>query len=89
MSNIAELFNFEPRTEEVKKKVAEERKKGNYKGDEYVSNDAFKLGTGQDAFDIVENKKKVLDNLTWLSDLSVEEFTFRKKWEEINYLQIS
>ena len=86
MSNIAELFNFEPRTEEVKKKAAEERKKGNYKGEEYVSNDAFKLGTGQDSFDIVENKKKVLDNLNWLSELSVEEFTFRKKWEEMQLL---
>jgi hypothetical protein len=86
MSNIAELFNFEPRTEEVKKQAAEERRKGNYKGEEYVSNDAFKLGTGQDAFDIVENKKKVLDNLKWLSDLSVEEFTFRKKWEEMQLL---
>jgi len=86
MSNIAELFNFEPRTEEVKKKAFEAKKKENYNGGEYISNDAIKLATGEDAFDIEENKKKVLDNLNWLSDLSVEEFTFRKKWEEMQLL---
>jgi len=88
MSNIAELFNFEPRTEEVKKKSFEDRQKINYKGECYVNNDAVKLGTGEDAFDIAVNKKKVLDDLIWLKSLKVEEFTFRKKWEEMQLLTL-
>jgi hypothetical protein len=88
MSNIVELFNFEPRTEEVKKKAFEDRQKINYKGEGYVNNDAVKLGTGEDAFDISVNKKKVLDNLMWLKSLKVEEFTFRKKWEEMQLLTL-
>ena len=87
MQNIANNFiDFEPRTEEVKQKAFEVRQKENYKGEQYVSNDAFKIYAGEDAFDIIENKKKVLDNLNWLSELSVEEFTFRKKWEEMQLL---
>jgi len=35
------------------------------------------------AFDFQVEKQKVIDNLNWLKSLSVEEFTFYKKWEEI------
>lgn len=34
-------------------------------------------------FDFAAEKKRLVDNLEWLKSLSVEEFTFAKKWEEI------
>jgi len=86
MSNIANIFEFEPRTEEIKKKAFEIKQKENYNGGEYVNNDIIKSSTGEDVFDLVSNRKLVIDNLNWLSKLSVEEFTFRKKWEEIQLL---
>jgi len=86
MSNIANIFDFEPRPEEVKKKAFEVKQKENYNGGEYPNNDAFKVGTGKDAFDVDDNKKIVIADLNWLSSLSVEEFTFRKKWEEMQLL---
>jgi hypothetical protein len=34
-------------------------------------------------FDFLKEKKSLVENLNWLKSLSVEEFTFYKKWEEI------
>lgn len=68
---------------EVKEKAAEERKKMNKAAGKYASNDAFKTATGEDTFDFEVNKKKLVDDLNWLTSISVEEFTFRKKYEEI------
>lgn len=86
MSKNVEFFNFEPVSVEVKQQALEERKKQNYNGGQYVNNDAVKSITGKDAFDFEENKRLVIENLDWLKSLSVEEFTFRKKWEEMQLL---
>ena len=80
------FFEFEPRSQEIKDKSLEERKKTNETGKKYASNDAFKQLTGEDIFKFEENKKKLIDDLTWLTNISVEEFTFRKKWEEMQLL---
>ena len=37
------------------------------------------------SFDFAKEKKQLVDNLNWLKSLSVEEFTFYKKWEEIQF----
>ena len=50
----------------------------------YASESALQLNTDQ-AFDFEKEKKLFLEDLNFLKSLSVEEFTFRKKWEEIAY----
>lgn len=80
------FFEFEPRSKEIKDKSLEERKKTNEAGKKYASNDAFKQLTGEDIFNFEENKKKLIADLDWLTKISVEEFTFRKKWEEMQLL---
>jgi hypothetical protein len=47
---------------------------------------AFETFFGVPEFDEKNEKLGVIDNLNYLKSLSVEEFTFRKKWEEIRYL---
>lgn len=82
-------FDFivgEPISDEVRKKAVEDSKKMNEVAGRYASNDAFKMTCGEDIFNFEENKKKLIDDLNWLVKLSVEEFTFRKKWEEIQLL---
>lgn len=86
MSNNVEFFNFEPRTDEIKRQAFEVKQKENYNGGEYIDDKVIKLGTGENAFDIDINKKKVLNDLNRLAALEVEEFTFRKKWEEMQLL---
>jgi len=49
----------------------------------YAHNDAFKSVTGEDVFKFEENKTKLINDLNFLISLDVEEFTFRKKWEEL------
>src|SRR6266404_2694387 len=68
---------------EIKEKAVADRKKMNTVAGKYASNDAFKSILGEDTFDFELNKKKLVDDLNWLTSLSVEEFTFRKKYEEI------
>lgn len=68
---------------ELIEKDIEKRKKINAVSGKYASNDAFKNFTGEDIFNKDSNSKKLIDDLTWLKSLSVEEFTFRKKFEEI------
>lgn len=75
-----------PLSEEIKKKAADDRKILNAPAGKYALNGAFKLATGQDIFDFEGNKKKLVADLDWLAKLSVEEFTFRKKWEEMKLL---
>jgi hypothetical protein len=41
------------------------------------------LGLLGEEFKFEEEKKKLIENLDWFKSLSVEEFTFRKKWEEV------
>lgn len=68
---------------EIKEKAEANRKNMNKAAGKYVSNDAFKIATGKDSFEFDVNKKKLVDDLNWLTSISVEEFTFRKKYEEI------
>lgn len=49
----------------------------------YVNETALSKTTDQ-RFDFEKEKKLCIDSLNELKSLSVEEFTFRKKWEEIN-----
>jgi len=80
---MSDFFNFEPRPDEVKENYEEIRKKMNEVAGKYANNDIVKSSTGNDIFDFEENKKKLIHDLDWLTSLEVEEFTFRKKWEEI------
>ncbi len=80
------FFEFEPLSEEIRLKFLEERRKINETGKKYANNNSYKQLTNEDIFNFEENKKKLVDNLNWLVNLSVEEFTFRKKWEEIQLL---
>jgi hypothetical protein len=77
------FFNFEPRSDDIKKKISEERKKMNEPLGKYANNDIVKSTTGEDIFNFEKNKQKLIDDLNWLKSLKVEEFTFRKKFEEI------
>ena len=47
------------------------------------SSDAFELFFEEKGFDFEKEKKKTIDNLNYLKSLSVEEFTFVKKYNEI------
>ena len=48
--------------------------------------DALQEYFGIEAFDFDTNKKKLVDNLNFLKEMSVEEQTFYKKWLEVqNY----
>lgn len=39
-------------------------------------------------FDFEDEKKKLVENLDWFKSMSVEEFTFYKKWEELQDVDI-
>lgn len=80
------FFEFEPLPKDIKQKSLDERKKVNESGKRYANNDAYKKITGEDIFNFEENKKKLIADLDWLTKISVEEFTFRKKWEEMQLL---
>jgi len=80
------FFEFEPLSKDIKQKSLDERKKANESGKKYANNDAYKNITGEDIFDFEENKKKLIADLDWLTKIDVEEFTFRKKWEEMQLL---
>jgi len=43
---------------------------------------------GEIEFDFETEKKKLVDNLNWYKSMTVEEFTFRKKWEELQDVDI-
>jgi hypothetical protein len=55
----------------------------NAKKKSYVSAGAFKQNLGEDSFDFEKEKAKFVDNMNWLKSMSVEEYTFYKKWEEV------
>jgi hypothetical protein len=84
--NESEFIEGVSFSEEVRKKLAEDRKKMNATAGKYASGDAYKLVTDEEVFDFEKNKKKLVDNLNWLVSLEVEEFTFRKKYEEIQLI---
>ena len=77
------FFDFTPISEEVKIKATEDRKRMNENEKLPVDNTSFRGFTGEDAFDFDENKKTLIADLDWLTNMSVEEFTFRKKYEEV------
>ena len=72
--------------EDIKHKALEERRNNNSPVGKYADNQSFKNLTGEDVFNFEENKKKLIADLDWLVHLEVEEFTFRKKWEEMQFL---
>jgi hypothetical protein len=74
------------RPDEVKTQALEAKKKLNETAGKYAADDAFKVAWVGEVFDFEENKKKMIDDLNWLKSLSVEEFTFRKKYEEIQLI---
>ena len=71
---------------ETKIQALEEKEKLNETAGKYAKSDAFKSTWDGEVFDFEENKKKLIEDLNWLKSLSVEEFTFRKKYEEIQLL---
>jgi hypothetical protein len=85
MSEVS-FFDFEPISADVLAKAVEERKRVNEPAGKYANNTSFRDITGEDIFKFEENKKALVDDLNWLVKLTVEEFTFRKKWEEIQLL---
>ena len=84
--NESVFFDGEMHSEEVKLKADLDRKRMNNPWGKYTHNESFKNTTGEDVFDFEKNKKDLIDNLNWLSGLSVEEFTLRRKWEEMQLL---
>lgn len=81
---MSDFINYNVRIDDIKAKTLENTKRP--AGKNYINNDSFKSFFGVDIFDFEDNKKKLIDDLDWLTSLTVEEFTFRKKWEEIKLL---
>ena len=81
-----DFFEFTPISDEIKKKAIEDRKEMNKPAGKYPSNTSFKGMTGKDVFDLDENRKLLVEDLDKLAHMDVEEFTFRKKWEEMQLL---
>jgi hypothetical protein len=70
---------------DVKAKLAEQARLSNQKASSnktYVSETALDA-VSHEKFDFEKEKQSVVDNLNYLKSLSVEEFTFLKKFEEI------
>ena len=82
------FFDKDDFDESKLKKALKEAEELNGKKRTYANEEALTIFGQQ--FDFEKEKKKMVDNLNWLKSLSVEEFTFRKKYEEIqenrNYL---
>ncbi len=74
------FFEQEEFDERKLEKALQESDERNGKKKTFANDSALEL-LGE-KFKFEEEKKKVIDNLNWLKSLSVEEFTFRKKWEE-------
>jgi len=82
-----EFINGVALSDEERKKSHEDRGKFTKPmTGKYVSAEAYKNTTGKEDFELKENKKKLIEDLNRLSEMEVEEFTFRKKWEEIQLL---
>ena len=92
MENTIHDFFDSPRvlSEEEKHSILEARNKIMEVNGGHTSNDAYKNVTGEDVFNFEENKKELIDNLNTLlsesDDNFVKEFTFRKKYEELQSL---
>jgi hypothetical protein len=70
-----------------KQKLAKENwEKLNTPKKTYANESALASQTDQ-CFDFEKMKTEMLDNLNWLKSLSVEEYTFRKKWEEMKEMK--
>src|ERR1017187_1054194 len=82
MSNIL-FFDGDIVSKEKKKKNDEIRKEMNSAAGRYTDGISYKSFTDEETFDFGKNKKEMVDNLNWLQSLEVEEFTFLKKFEEI------
>jgi hypothetical protein len=79
MSELS-FFEQEDYDESKLQKALEESESRNGKKKTFANEGALEL-IGEE-FKFEEEKKKVIENLDWLKSLTVEEFTFRKKWEE-------
>lgn len=79
------FFNTSPVPIEIKKNELNSIKKNN-EVISHINEAAFKTGYDEYAFDFEKNKKKLIDDLEKLTNLTVEEFTFLKKWEEMQLL---
>ena len=74
-------------SDEERKKIYEDREKFTKPiTGKYVDRTLYKGVTEKNAFDFEENKRELIKDLDKLSHMEVEEFTFRKKWEEIQLL---
>lgn len=70
-----------------KQRIAQENwEKMNSSKKTYANQSVLASQTDQ-SFDFEKMKKEMLDNLNWLKSLSVEEYTFRKKWEEMKEMK--
>lgn len=80
---MSELSFFEQEDFDESKLQAALRKseEANGKKKTFASDSALEM-FGEE-FKFEEEKQKLIENLDWLKSLSVEEFTFRKKWEEV------
>lgn len=81
-----DFIEGKPVSDDVKQKSLEERKKMNEAAGKYAKNEAYKNVTGEDKFNFEENRNSLVTDLQWLANMEVEEFTFRKKWEEMQLL---
>jgi Domain of unknown function (DUF4338) len=79
------FFEVETVAEDIKIK-AEETLRGTTSSTKNYASDDVLMAISDVAFDKVKEIKNVVDNLTKLKNMSVEEFTFWKKWEEIRSL---
>ena len=79
---MSDFFDFEPISDEIKQKALDDRKKMNAPAGKYADNVMVGKATDNEFKYEVENQK-MFDDLNMLKNMSVEEFTFRKKWEEI------
>ncbi len=81
--DVSSLFEFEPLPEEVKKQA--EAPKSTPRRQIYANDSVLESWTDQ-KFDFEAEKKLIIADLEKLTHMSVEEFTFYKKFEEIKVI---
>lgn len=79
------FIDCETVSDEVKQKALEENIQRNSTNKNYVSDDLLST-ISNSAFDFDAEKKKIIQNLDNLTNYEVEEFTFYKKWEEMQLI---
>jgi Domain of unknown function (DUF4338) len=79
------FFEQEERLEEIIQKAIEERKTNDKSAGKYASDSSLAIMSDSN-FDRAKEIKNVVDDLERLTNMTVEEFTFYKKWEEVRLL---